>query len=127
MFKEGYKPAWEFCPNSACLFIRFRKTDDPRVIDVYWEKLLISIIGEHFSTAHILGVILSLRGRETIIELWFNYFKNDDLKIKLVTKFKQLLNFEDESLVYFKDNEDSLKDYSTLRNAEIYTFAKKYC
>ena len=89
--------------------------------------MLFSIIGEQFDTPHILGVILSLRGRETIIELWFNYYKNDDLKIKMVTKFKQLLNFEDESLVYFKDNEESLKDYSTLRNAELYTFAKKFC
>ena len=45
LFKKGYQPLWEACPNSACWFIRFKKTDDPSEIDVKWEKLLFGLVG----------------------------------------------------------------------------------
>ena len=28
LFKKDYQPLWESCPNSGCLFIRFKKNDD---------------------------------------------------------------------------------------------------
>lgn len=127
LFKEHYTPTWESCPKSACLFIRFKKFYEPTEISLLWEKMLFAVIGEQFDTPHILGVILSIRGRETILELWFDYFKNDELKIKLVGKMKTLLDFDDSNLLYFKDNEQSLQDYSTLRNAETYSYVKKFC
>lgn len=46
LFKVGYKPSWESCPDGGCWFIRFKKTDDPLDIDVKWEKLLFALVGK---------------------------------------------------------------------------------
>jgi translation initiation factor 4E len=45
LFKKGYQPLWESCPDGGCWFIRFKKTDDPADIDVKWEKLLFALVG----------------------------------------------------------------------------------
>jgi translation initiation factor 4E len=81
IFKEGYKPLWESCPDGGCWFIRFKKTDDSSDIDLKWEKLLFALIGEQFEEPNMLGAVLSIRGRETIIEVWFNYLKNVGIKV----------------------------------------------
>ena len=80
LFKKGYQPLWESCPDGGCWFLRFKKTDDPMDIDIKWEKLLLALVGEQFDEANMLGAVLSIRGRETIIELWFNYFKYEKIK-----------------------------------------------
>ena len=38
-FKKGYQPLWESCPEGACWFLRFKKTDSPIDINFKWEKL----------------------------------------------------------------------------------------
>ena len=48
IFKEGYKPLWESCPNGGCWFIRFKKTDDQNNIDLKWEKIVFALIGNKF-------------------------------------------------------------------------------
>ena len=55
-----------------------------------------------------LGAVLSMRGRETIIELWFNYFKYERIKNGVAIKIKSLLQIDSSVTVYFKDNEQSL-------------------
>jgi translation initiation factor 4E len=121
LFKDGYKPLWENCPNSAFWFIRFKKNDDPYEIDLRWEKLLFALIGEQFEELSMLGAVLSIRGRETIIEVWFTFNKNENLKTFIGQKMKDLLLLDTSIILYFKDNEKSLKDKSTLKNAESYT------
>jgi translation initiation factor 4E len=120
IFKEGYKPLWESCPDGGCWFIRFKKSDDPSEIDLKWEKLLFALIGEQFEEPNMLGAVLSIRGRETIIELWFNYLKNAAVKVMTLEKMKELLDIDTSMTVYFKDNENAMKDKSTLKNAETY-------
>ena len=56
-----------------------------------------------------LGAVLSMRGRETIIELWFNYFKYERIKNGVAVKIKSLLQIDSSVTVYFKDNEQSLQ------------------
>jgi hypothetical protein len=124
LFKKGYNPTWESCPNSACWFIRFKKTDDPVEIDLIWEKILFCLVGEQFEEPHLLGAVLSIRGRETIIELWFNFFKDDVRKFSIANKMANLTNLDSTFLLYFKDNELSVKDNSTIRNAESYCLSK---
>ncbi len=67
-----------------------------------------------------LGAVLSIRGRETIIELWFNYLKNLSVKAMVAEKMKEILSLDANTVIYFKDNEKSLQDKSTLKNAETY-------
>jgi translation initiation factor 4E len=49
LFKQGYQPLWESCPDGGCWFIRFKKTDDPVDIDVKWEKLLLALVGKYIN------------------------------------------------------------------------------
>lgn len=45
VFKEGFQPLWESCPESGFWFIRFKKNEDPLEIDLKWEKILFALIG----------------------------------------------------------------------------------
>ena len=72
-----------------------------------------------------LGAVLSIRGRETIIELWFNYFKYEKIKNSVAQKLRSFLQLDQNYTVYFKDNEKSMQDKSTLRNAETYSFIQQ--
>jgi len=56
-----------------------------------------------------LGAVLSIRGRETILEVWFNYFKIEKMKDQIAHKLRNLLSLDDNFTVYFKDNERSLQ------------------
>ena len=130
LFKEGYKPLWESCPDSGCWLLRFKRTADLKEINLKWEKVVISLITEQFDEPHMLGAVLSIRGRETIIEIWFNYFKYDKIKSMVAVKFGKLIlgdqnETEYSATLYFKDNSQSLMDKSTLRNTETYSFKKK--
>jgi translation initiation factor 4E len=130
LFKEGYKPLWESCPDSGCWLLRFKRTADLKEINLKWEKVLFSLISEQFEEPHMLGAVLSIRGRETIIEIWFNYFKYDKIKNMIAVKFGKLIlgnqnESESSTTLYFKDNSQSMLDKSTLRNAETYSFKKK--
>ena len=125
LFKKGYKPLWESCPDGACWFLRFKKTDSPIDINYKWEKLIFAMIGEQLDEPNILGAVLSIRGRETIIELWFNYFKYEKIKNTLAQKLRVVLQIDSNYNIYFKDNEKSLMDKSTIRNAETYSFKKQ--
>ena len=120
LFKKGYKPCWEDCQEGGCWLIRFKKTDDQVEIDTIWENMLFSLVSEQFEEANVLGSVLSIRGRETIIELWFNYFKYEQIKSGLLKKMETILGLPSNTTIYFKDNEKALHDKSTLRNAETY-------
>ena len=74
---------------------------------------------------NILGAVLSIRGRETIIELWFNYFGYEKIKNNVAKKFREVLSIDSGETVYFKDNKQSIVDKSTLRNAETYSFKRQ--
>ena len=83
------------------------------------------MVGEQLDEPNILGAVLSIRGRETIIELWFNYFKYEKIKNTLAQKLRVVLQIDSNYNIYFKDNERSLMDKSTIRNAETYSFKKQ--
>jgi translation initiation factor 4E len=125
LFKKGYQPLWESCPDSGFWFYRFKRTDDDKDINFKWEKILFALIGEQIDEVHILGAVLSIRGRETIIELWFNFFGYEKIKNHVAQKFREILSIDSGETVYFKDIKQSLIDKSTLRNAETYSFRKQ--
>ena len=122
LFKKGYQPLWESCKDGGFWFYRFTRTRDPNVINYYWEKIIFALIGEQFDEPNILGAILSIRGRETIIELWVNYFQSETIKNKVAEKFRALLNSEVAINFYFKDIMQSIHDKSTLKGAETHAF-----
>ena len=124
MFKKGYKPLWENTPESAFWFYRF-KNEDEKFMNIKWEEIIFSLIGEQFDEPNILGVVLSKRGRETIIELWFNYFGFTKIKNKLEVKFRNLIGLESKDTLFFKENKDSIQDKSSLKNAKTSGYRKR--
>ena len=108
LFKKGHKPLWEECPNGGVWFFRMKKNDDPTEKDLCWEKLVFALIGEQFDEPSILGAVLSVRARETIFELWFNYNKNQELKKEIVKDLSKIIEV-DRSTLFFKDNAISLQ------------------
>mgnify|MGYP003300198648 CR=1 FL=1 len=119
LFKQGYQPLWESCPDCGFWLYRFKRTDDMKLIHKQWEKIILSLVSEKFNVPHILGAVLSIRSRETIIEIWFNYFNRDSIKTSVLEQFKSLFKDKsDESIFYFKDVKQSLNEGSTLRNIE---------
>jgi translation initiation factor 4E len=122
LFKKGYLPLWENCPDSGYWFHRFNEEEE-KDVNYQWEKIVFALIGEQFNEANILGAVLSIRGRETIIQLWFNYFSYDQIKDGLSEKFKKILGIE-KPMIFFKDNKQSMQDKSSLRNAERYNYKR---
>ena len=100
LFKDGYKPLWECCPDSGCWLLRFKRTADLKEINLKWEKVIFALISEQFDEPHMLGAVLSIRGRETIIELWFNYFKYDKIKSMVAVKFGKMILGEQNETEY---------------------------
>ena len=107
-FKKGHKPLWEECPNGGVWFFRMKMNDDPYEKDTRWERLIFALIGEQFDQPSILGAILSVRARETIFEIWFDYRKDNELKKDIVRTLNSIINI-DQSTLFFKDNAISLK------------------
>lgn len=126
LFKSGYKPLWEECPRSGIVFLRIGKSEETEMINLIWEVLLFSLVGEAFDESAVLGSTLSIRNRETIIELWFNYDKNEKLKMEMVNKFKEIVVEKNQHVnIFFKDNSLSVNDRSTLKNVEQIDFVKR--
>lgn len=125
LFKSGYRPCWESCQDGGCWLIRFKNNESEVEVDTIWENTLFALVSEQFEEANVLGAVLSIRGRETIIEIWFNYFKYDQIKIGILKKMENILGLPNNTSIYFKDNEKALNDRSTLRNAEVYVTQKK--
>lgn len=72
LFREGITPTWEDArnKNGGKWIMRLRKTDG--LSSLYWEELLLAIIGEQFDdlTNHICGAVVSIRANDDIISLW---------------------------------------------------------
>ena len=122
LFKKGYLPLWENCPDSGYWFHRFNEEEE-KDVNYQWEKIVFALIGEQFDEANILGAVLSIRGKETIIQLWFNYFGYEQIKDNVFEKFKKILGIE-KPMIFFKDNKQSMQDKSSLRNAERYNYKR---
>ena len=59
LFKKGYLPLWENCPDSGYLFHRFNEGEE-KDINYQWEKILFALIGEQFNEANILGSVFGI-------------------------------------------------------------------
>lgn len=88
-----------------------------------WEKLLFACISEEFHDSNVVGLVLSVRQKKNLIEIWLKDSKDEELRIKSGEKIRELLELEPINLVfYFKEHKKSLKEGSTLRGVEHYSF-----
>ena len=67
LFRDGEVPMWEESPKGGIWISKCRKEDN---VDAMWEALTFAMIGEQFADSNVIGVNLSLRGKERLIQIW---------------------------------------------------------
>lgn len=129
VFREGYLPMWESFPFGGCWIIRVRKdTKDGNkknpILSKLWETLLFGTVGEHFEESDVVGCVLAIRPKEDILSIWNKDNEaNPNVRFQIGERLKALLTLDDNSTIEYKDNQSSLRDKSSFRNARPYMFA----
>jgi translation initiation factor 4E len=73
----------------------------------------------------VIGMALSLRTKERLLEVWLKDGRNEKVRTNVSNKLRQVLNLDPESVtLYYKEHQKSIKDQSTMKNAEGFKFMK---
>jgi translation initiation factor 4E len=68
---------------------------------------------------------LSLRTKERLLEVWLKDGRNEKVRTGVSNKLRQVLNLDPDSVtLYYKEHQKSIKDMSTMKNAEGFKFMK---
>lgn len=69
------------------------------------------------------GLVLSVRQKKNLIEVWLKNCRDETDRVAIGETIRELLELEPINLVfYFKEHKKSLKEGSTLRGVEHYSF-----
>ena len=121
-FRKGLKPCWEEWPEGGCWILQVKKRDDPHQYNLKWERLVFSCIAEEVGP-NVAGVVLSVRQKKNLIEIWIKNSKDEEERIKIGEKLRDVLELEPTNLVFhFKEHIKSLEEGSTLKGLEQYSF-----
>lgn len=102
--------------------MKIKKDDN---INKMWESLLLALIGEQFEEPRVIGAALSLRTKERLLEVWLKDGRNDRVRPRVSNKLRQVLSLDpDSTTLYYKEHQKSIKDMSTMKNAEGFRFMK---
>jgi len=93
--------------------LKIKKEDD---IDKMWETLLFALIGrcftnflptgEQFEDPKVIGMGLSLRTKERLLEVWLKDGKNEKVKKAVSQKMRRFLKCDPETTtLYYKDHD----------------------
>jgi translation initiation factor 4E len=122
-FRDGETPMWEDSPNGGIWISKIRKDDD---IDKMWETILFALIGEQFEEPLVIGASLSLRTKERLLQIWLKDGRNDQLRVNISNKLRQLLQLDPSATtLYYKEHQKSIIDKSTMKNAEGFKFLQQ--
>ena len=66
-FRDQEVPMWENSPHGGIWITKIKKEDD---VALMWESLLLALIGEQFGDPTVIGVSISLRPRDKLIQVW---------------------------------------------------------
>ena len=91
-------------------------------IDKMWESLLFALIGnkleielklsvgEQFEEPKVIGLGLSLRTKERLLEVWIKDGRNDRVRTNISNKLRHLLNLNPQTVtLYYKEHQKSIK------------------
>ena len=122
IFREGLKPCWEEWPEGGCWILQVKKKEESWVFNSKWEKLIFSLVAEEMNQI-VIGIVLSVRHKKNLIEIWLSSVKDENQMIKVGEKIREILDLEPEKLVfYFKEHQKSLLEGSTLKGVDHYYF-----
>ena len=93
------------------------------ILSKLWETLLFGTVGEHFEESDVVGCVLAIRPKEDILSIWNKDNEaNPNVRFQIGEKLKSLLTLDDNSTIEYKDNQSSMRDKSSFRNARPYMF-----
>ena len=114
---------WEQSPEGGIWITKCKKEDDTALM---WESLLLALIGEQFGDPTVIGVSISLRARDKLIQVWLKDANDPKTKAQVSNRMRHYLKLDPSSTtLYFKAHSNSIKDKSTMKNALGYKFEKK--
>lgn len=94
LFREGITPTWEDAKNKrgGKWIVRLRKVEGLSAL--YFEELLLALIGEQFGNVgiHVCGVVASCRTNEDIISVWNADAEDKDATNKIRDCIKEVLD-----------------------------------
>ena len=123
LFKEGEVPMWEESPQGGIWITKLKFHEN---VDLMWESLMFAIIGEQFTEPNVIGISLSLRQKDKLLQVWLKDSQNQKTKAKVSNLMRHYLKLDPEfTTLYFKEHIASIKDNSTMKNALGYKFEKK--
>ncbi|KAJ2085637.1 hypothetical protein IW140_006234 [Coemansia sp. RSA 1813] len=118
MFRAGVRPVWEDPANVAGgkWMVRLKKGISPRM----WEKLAIAVVGGAFDAGdEVCGIVISIRNSEDIISLWNKTAIDHRANGRIRDTMKHVMGLPTDCIIQYKAHNDSLRDTSTFRNADI--------
>jgi len=75
-----------------------------------WESLLLALISEQFEEPRVIGMSLSLRTKERLLEVWLKDGRNEKVRASVSNKLRQVLNLDPDSVtLYYKEHQKSIK------------------
>lgn len=121
-FREPEVPMWEESPSGGIWIIKIKKEDN---IDKMWESILFAMIGEQFEEPNVIGASLSLRTKERLLQVWLKDGRNERVRTNVSNKIRHFLALDPSNVTfYYKEHQKSIKDGSTMKNAEGFKFMK---
>ena len=114
---------WEHSPKGGCWFIKYKRGED---INLHWENLLLGCIGEQFEDMNVIGAVISLKPRETVLAVWLKDGKDEGKRTNISLRMASILLVNPtETQIFYKDHHKSILDNSTIKNSDGYTFIRK--
>jgi len=119
-FRDNIIPMWEDSPEGGIVILKIKKDDN---IDKMWESILLNMIGEQFEEPKVIGASLSLRTKERLLQVWLKDGRNERVRTNVSNKIRHFLNLDPSNVtLYYKEHIKSIKDGSTMKNAEGFKF-----
>lgn len=96
-------------PNGGTWILLLKKRDHES-LNLGWEALLLSLIGEAFEDYNVIGLVVSLREKHNMFEIWLEDGKSEEKQQRVGEKICQMMNIDVTNLTfYFKDHQSSLQ------------------
>lgn len=124
LFRDGCKPMWEEFPDGGCWIIRIKRKGSQLSTNVMWERITNSCVTEVFQTSDVVGCVLSCRLKGDVISLWNESNRDPQSRFRIGEKLKDIFDFDQHTIIQYKEHKESLRDYSTYRNAKNFMFVQ---
>ncbi|XP_026820772.1 eukaryotic translation initiation factor 4E-1A-like [Rhopalosiphum maidis] len=103
-FKYGIKPNWDDENNisGGRWLLEFSQKKKFHLVNEYWKKIIMSMIGEVYESFEINGAIISVQNKGIKLSVWTNNASQDN-KINIIAigrKIKEVLGTKDIKMVY---------------------------